>query len=116
MEEDIIENMAKLLDNWSSHEGMEKLIDCFDKSVAYASFAGQTTASNTIVTYYLKVIKKTGKYQHAYEEWFARNANNKTWAHAKDFSGMEHVELRRSNTTAFQYRFGGNASQDQGEG
>ena len=61
-EEEIIQNMAKLLDNWSPHKGMEKLIDRFDKSVAYTSFAGQATASNTIVTYFLTIIKKTGKY------------------------------------------------------
>ena len=29
-EEEIIKNMAKLLDNWSPHKGMEKLIDRFD--------------------------------------------------------------------------------------
>ena len=112
---EIIENMAKLLDNWSPHEGMEKLIDRFDKSVTYASFAGQTTASNTIVTYFLTVIKKTGKYQRAYEDWLARDTNNKTWAHAKDFWRMEHLKLRRSNPIAFQYQFGGNAAQYQGE-
>ena len=57
---EIIENMAKLLDNWLPHEGMEKLIDRFDRSVTYASFAGQTTASNMIVTDFLTVIKKQG--------------------------------------------------------
>ena len=70
-EEEIIKNMAKLLNNWSPHEGMEKFIGHFDKSVTYASFAGQATASNTIVTYFLTVIKKTGKYQRAYEDWLA---------------------------------------------
>ena len=115
MEEEIIENMATLLDNWSLHEGMEKLIDRFDKSVAYASFAGQTTASNTIVTYFLTIIKKTGKYQCAYEDWLARDTNNKTWAHAKDFWRIEHLKLRHPNPTAFQYQFGGNTAQDQGE-
>ena len=78
MEEEIIESMAKLLDNWSPHEGVGKLIDCSDKSITYASFAGQTTASNTIVTYFLTVIKKTGKYQRAYKDWLACDANNKT--------------------------------------
>ena len=51
--EEIIENMAKLLDNWSPHKGTEKLINRFDKSVTYASYAGQATVSNTIVTYVL---------------------------------------------------------------
>ena len=32
-EEEIIENTAKLLDNWSPHQGMKKLIDRFDKAV-----------------------------------------------------------------------------------
>ena len=67
-EEENIENMANLLDNWSPYEGVEKLLDRFDKSVTYASFAGQTTASNTFVTYFFTVIKKTGKYQRAYED------------------------------------------------
>ena len=83
--------------------------------MTYASFVGQTTASNTIVTYFLTVIKKTGKYQRAYEDWLAHDANNKTWAHAMDFWRMEHLKLRRSNPNALQYQFGGNAAQDQGE-
>ena len=114
-EEEIIKNMAKLLNNWSPHEGMEKFIGHFDKSVTYASFAGQATASNTIVTYFLTVIKKTGKYQRAYKDWLARDDNSKTWAQVKDFWRMEHLKLRRSNPIAFQYQFGGNAAQDQGE-
>ena len=31
MEEEIIENTAKLLNSWASNEGVEKLIDRFDK-------------------------------------------------------------------------------------
>ena len=45
----------------------------------------------------------------------ARDAANKTWAHAKDFWRMEHLKLRRSDPTAFHYQFGGNATQNQSE-
>ena len=84
-EEDIIENTAKLLDHWSPHEGMEKLVDRFGTGVTCASFAGQEIANHAMVTYFLMVIKKTGKYQCAYEDRVARDDANKTWAHVKDF-------------------------------
>ena len=61
-EEVTIKNTAKVLDNSSSHEGMEKLIDRFDKGVTYASFASQEIACHTTVTHFLTVIKKTGKH------------------------------------------------------
>ena len=59
--------------------------------------------------------KKTKKYQRAYEDWVACDAANKTWAHVKDFWRMEHLKLRRSNPTAFQYQFGGNTAKNQNE-
>ena len=61
-EEEIIENTAKLLDTWSLHKEMEKLINRLDKGVTYASFASQEIANHTITTYFLTVIKKTGKH------------------------------------------------------
>ena len=94
---------------------MKNLIDHFNKGVTYASFASQETANHTIVTCFLAVIKKTGKYQRAYEDWIARDAVNKTWAHAKDFWRMGHLKLRRSNPTVFRYQFGGNGAQNQSE-
>ena len=77
MKEEIIGNTAKLLDDWSPHKGAEKFIDRFDKGVTYASFANQEIANHTIVTCFLTVIKKTGKYQRAYKDWVARDAANK---------------------------------------
>ena len=65
MEEKIIKNIAKLLKSWSPHEEMENLINNFDKGLTYTSFASQEIANHTIVTYFLTVIKKTGKYQCA---------------------------------------------------
>ena len=64
---------------------MENLIGRFDKGVTYASFAGQEIANHTIVTYFLTVIKKTGKYQRACEDRVAHNDANRTWAHVKNF-------------------------------
>ena len=115
MEEEIIKNIAKLLDNWSPNDGVEKLIDRFDKGVTYASFTNQEIANHTIVTYFLTVIKKTGKYQCAYEDWVARDAANITWAYAKGFWRMENFKLCRSNPIRFQYQFGGNTAQNQSE-
>ena len=63
MEEDIINNTVKLLDSWSPHEGVEKLIYHFYKNVTYGSFANQEIANHTDVTYFLMILKKNGKYQ-----------------------------------------------------
>ena len=68
-----------------------------------------------IVTYFLTVIKKTGKYQRVYKDWLARDDNSKTWAHAKDFWRMDNLKLHRFNPTAFQYQFGGNVTQNPSE-
>ena len=59
MKEEIIENSAKILDNWAPNEGMKKLIKRFNKGVTYTSFAGQELAKHTIVTDFLTVTKKT---------------------------------------------------------
>ena len=114
-EEEATENTASLLDPWAPHEGMEALIDRFNKVITYVSFAGEIMTNGTLCNYFLTVIKKTGKYQISYEDWIARNKNFKTWAHLKDFWRTEHLKLHRANPTAFQYRFGGSVTEQEGE-
>ena len=50
-EEETTKTTAKLLDNWSPHKGMEKLINRFDKGATYTAFASQEIANHIIVTY-----------------------------------------------------------------
>ena len=57
-EEEAIENAAALLDQWSSHKGIEKLTDQFDKESTYASFSKQRMTNRTLSTYFLTVIKR----------------------------------------------------------
>ena len=71
--------------------------------------------NETLCNYFLAVIKKTGKYQRAYEDWITRDEALKTWAHLKDFWRAEHLKLRRSNPTAFQFQFGGSVTEQEGD-
>ena len=91
-EEEIIENTAALLEQWSLHKEIEKLIDRFDKALTYASFAKQGMTNGILCTYFLTVIKITGKYTCTYENWTARYDNRKTWAHLKDFLRVESLK------------------------
>ena len=113
--EEIIENTASLFDSWAPHEGMEIPIDRFDNVLTFASFARHALSNGTLCTYFLAVIKKAVKYQRAYEDWLARESNMKTWAHLKDFWRQEHLKMKRSNPTAFQYQYSGNVSDNTGE-
>ena len=115
IEEEIIKNTASLLDSWAPHKGMEVLIDQFDNVLTFASFAGHAMSNGNLCTYFLTVIKKTVKYQRAYEHWLARANTMKTWAHLKDFWRQEHLKMKRFNPTAFQYQYGGNVSNNTGD-
>ena len=39
----------------------------------------------TLINYFLTVIKKTGKYTRAYEDWMAKQDADKTYAHLKEY-------------------------------
>ena len=58
----------------------------------------------------MAVIKKTGKYTRAYEDWLARPDNTKTYALLKEFWRKEHLKMRRANPTANQFEYGMNAT------
>ena len=79
-EEEIITNPATILNPWQPHEGMEVLIDRFDQIQIYAFFAKNLMDDQTLINYFMAVIKKTGKYTRAYEDWLVRPDNSKTYA------------------------------------
>ena len=109
-EEEIINNTGTLLNPWQPHEGMEVLIDRFDQIQIYAFFAKNLMDDQTLINYFMAVIKKTGKYTRAYEDWLARPDNTKTYALLKEFWRKEHLKMRRANPTANQFEYGMNAT------
>ena len=54
----VCKNTAKLLDPWQPQEGIEVLIDRFDKTQVYAFFARDQINNKTLITYFLIAIKK----------------------------------------------------------
>ena len=108
-EEEVIENSAHLLTPWQPHEGMEVLIDRFDQAQVYAFFVKNLMDDRTLIGYFLAVIKKTGKYTRAYEDWIAKDKADKTYANLKEYWRHEHLKMKRTNPTARQYKYGMNA-------
>ncbi len=84
-EEEIIKNTVKLLNPWQPHKGMEVLIDQFDQTQIYAFFAKNLMDDKTLITYFLTVIKKTGKYTRAYEDWMDKDEADKTYSNLKEY-------------------------------
>ena len=60
-EEDIVDNVATLLNPWQPSEGMEVLIDRFDKAQIYAFFTKNVMDDKLLINPFLILIKKTGK-------------------------------------------------------
>ena len=112
-EEEIVKNTAKLLDPWQPQEGIEVLVGRFNKSQIFAFFARDQINDKTLITYFLIPIKKSGRYIRAYEDWLAKPDNQKTYAILKEFWREEHLKMKRSNPTAKQYEYGGNATAEQ---
>ena len=115
-EEELIENTAQLLNPWQPHEGMESLVDRFDKAQIYAFFAKNQMDDKTIINYFLAVVKKTGRYTRAYEDWMDKPDDQKTYAILKEFWRKEHLKMKRANPTAHQYEFGMNATDTTTDG
>ena len=105
-EEEIVENTAKLLNPWQPHEGMEVLIDRFDQTQVYTFFARNQMDDKTLITHFLIIIKKTGKYTRAYEDWLNKPDAQKTFANLNEFWRQEHLKMKRANPTAKTYGFG----------
>ena len=85
---------------WQPDEGMEVLIARFDQTQVYAFFARNLMDDKTLINYFLTVIKKTGKYTRAYEDWMAKQDADKTYAHLKEYWRLEHLKMKRTNPTA----------------
>ncbi len=109
-EEEIVKNTATLLNPWQPHEGMEILINRFDKCQIYAFFAKNLMDDKTLITYFLILIKKTGKYTRAYKDWMDKNNAEKTYANLKEYWREEHLKMKRTNPSSKQYRYGMNAA------
>ena len=109
-EEEIVDNIATLLNPWQPNEGLEVLIDRFDKAQIYAFFAKSQMDDKTLINPFLILIKKTGKYIRAYEDWIAKPDADKTYVNMKEFWRVEHLKMKRTNPSASTYRYGMNAT------
>ena len=89
---------------------MEVLIDRFDQIQVYAFFVKNQMNDKTLINYFMAVVKKTGEYTRAYEDWLAQPDNDKTYAKLKDFWRKEHLKMKRANLTANQFEYGMNAT------
>ena len=64
----------------------------------------------TLITYFLILIKKTGKYTRAYKDWMDKNDAEKTYANLKEYWREEHLKMKRTNPSVKQYGYGMNAA------
>ena len=105
-----IKNTAKLLDPWQPHKGMEVLIARFDQAQIYAFFVRNLMDDKKLITYFLSVIKKTGKYARSYEDWLTKDEADKTYANLNEYWHQDHLKMKCANPTAQQYEYGMNAN------
>ncbi len=89
---------------------MEIIIDRFDKCQIYAFFAKNLMNDKTLITYFLILIKKTGKYTRAYEDWMDKNDTEKTYANLKEYWREEHLKMKHTNPSAKQYGYSMNVT------
>ena len=59
----------------------KKFVDC----LFYAEFADAPIPNHKAVDAGMKLIMQTGLFKQEYEEWHAKDANQRTWAHFKEF-------------------------------
>lgn len=116
IEKEVIGNTVELLNSWQSHKGMEALIVRYDLAQVYAFFAQHKMEDNILVTYFFRVINKTGEYVRAYDDWLARTEDLKTYVHLKDSWRKEHLKMKISNPTANSFDHGGSATKTGGTG
>ena len=64
----------------------------------------------TLINPFLILIKKTGKYVRAYEDWIAKPDADKTYVNLKEFWRKEHLKMKRTNPSASAYGYGMNAT------
>ena len=64
----------------------------------------------TLINPVLILIKKTGKYIRAYEDWLAKPDAKKTYVNLKEFWRKEHLKMKRTNPSASTYGYGMNAT------
>ena len=80
-----------------------------NNKLAFMKFLADFMDDKTIITYFLSVVKKTGKYARSYKYWLAKPEGDKTYANLKEYWHQEHLKMKRSNPTARQYEYGMNA-------
>ena len=64
----------------------------------------------TLINPFLILIKKTGKYIRAYEDWIAKPDADKTYVNLKEFWRVEHLKMKCTNPSASTYGYGMNAT------
>lgn len=63
-----------------------------------------------LINPFLILIKKTGKYVSAYEDWLAKPDVEKTYVNFKEFWRKQHLKMKRTNPSASTYGYGLNAT------
>ena len=107
-------NRDRLGEDWALTDGFEALEIRINEALEYADIAGQPITESEAIDAGMTALVKTGLFESAYEEWNARAAAQKSWAHFKTWAKDKVTLKKNTQQAAGQFGYGMGAAEDAG--
>ena len=98
---------------WTIADDFLMLAKKINNCLLYAEFAEAPIPNHKAVGAGMKLIMQTGLFKQEYEEWHAKDTNQRTWAHFKEFWPPKVRTKQCTQRSARQFEFGGMSVQEQ---
>ena len=108
-------NSDRMEANWNPNDSIEPLIIKINTGLLYATFAQFFISNRDTVNMGMCVITKTCLFKNAYMDWHCYTALQRAWFHFMTFIRAQCRINRLVSTTAGDFNYGGNATQQATE-
>ena len=92
-------NKGKMKAEWHPRDGFEVLKQRIKDGMMYAAFSNKPISSDNALNMMMAVITRTRLFSTQYQEWHAKQLNEKTLMHAFEFWGLK-VRLLKNMTAS----------------
>ena len=104
-------NKQSMNRDWIIQQGFQTLVQQIEDGIEYATFASHPIPDQDVVNIAMRVLMRQGLFTTQYEEWHARDSNQKSWFDFKTFWAAK-VRLKK-NTTINNSALGMNSIEEE---
>ena len=92
---------------WTIANDFPVIADRIDAASRFGTYAEAPIPYQDLVDAGCRILLRSGQLTNEYTEWIGRDANDKTWAHFKDFWPEKLLLKQRTANAARNFGFGG---------